>query len=635
MRTTFLFLLFCLGFFNISRADDPNFGVLPENLKSDANAIIRYYDVDVTMITKNIYSKTVKYAITILNSNADNHAHLTFYYDNTNVLGMIHGKIFDKNGKLIRRIKADEIKDRSYLSEGTVLGDGRLKYVEIYNNTYPYTVLFEYSLTYNGFVSLPDWTPVWGYNVAVEKSQYSFKASADYKFHYKGVNLPSDPSVSNAGNSITYQWNIENVNAIQKEPFSVGLYTLYPKLYISPDYFRFDGYDGNLDSWSSFGNWINLLLADRDAFSEQTQQKVQQIISESQTDFEKAKRIYEYVQSKTRYVSIQLGIGGFQPFSAMDVDKTGYGDCKALTNYTKALLDYAGIASYYAIINGGDFAKEIITDYPSVDQMNHVILCIPFEMDTVWAECTNQHIPFGYLGLFTDNRYAVIITPEGGKLAKTTKYKLNENSQIRKTNVDLNLNGEINAKSETYYSGLQYDYISNQLITKKQDQKDELLKRLKFNNFVLNDFGYINIKSRYPLAIENIDITVRNYTSFAGDRILLPLLLFDQQTYIPPKVNNRRSDVSIRFSYADIDTVFYSIPVSYKIEFLPDPIKIESRFGTYFSDAKETEGNKIMFIRKIEKYEGAYSPESYEELITFYKQIVKADSQKAVLLLKQ
>ncbi|OFX85681.1 MAG: hypothetical protein A2W99_06130 [Bacteroidetes bacterium GWF2_33_16] len=634
MKNKFLILLFCFGFISISRANDPNFGILPENLKQDANAIIRYYDVDVTMISKNIFTKTVKYAITILNSNADDLAHLTFYYDNTNVLGMIHGKIFDKNGKLMRKIKAEEIKDRSYFSDGTVLGDGRLKYVEIYNNTYPYTVVFEYSLTYNGFVSLPDWTPVWGYNVAVEKSQYKFKASADYKFHYKEINLPSEPLVSKSGSSIIYRWNIENVNAIKKEPFSKGLYTLYPKLYISPDNFWFDGYDGNLENWSSFGYWIDFLLKGRDIISEQTQQKVQQIISESPTDFEKAKRIYEYMQSKTRYVSIQLGIGGFQPFTALEVDKTGFGDCKALTNYTKALLDYAGITSYYAIINGGDYAKEIITDYVSVDQMNHVILCIPFENDTVWAECTSQHIPFGYLGLFTDNRYAVIVTPQGGKLVKTTKYGIEENTQIRKTNVDLNLNGEINAKTETHYRGLQYDYISDQLISKKQDQKDELLKNLKFNNFVLNDFSYTNNKSRYPEAIENIDITVKNYISYAGNRILLPLLIFDQQSYIPPKVNNRKSDVLIRFSYIDIDTILYNVPEKFTVEFLPEPVKIESKFGKYYSEVK-TENNKIIYIRKVEKYEGTYKPESYEELISFYKQMVKADNQKAVLIKKE
>jgi hypothetical protein len=51
----------------------------------------------------------------------------------------------------------------------------------------------------------------------------------------------------------------------------------------------------------------------------------------------KAKLIYDYVQQKSRYVSIQVGIGGWKPMDASDVDRLGYGDCKGLTNYTKAL----------------------------------------------------------------------------------------------------------------------------------------------------------------------------------------------------------------------------------------------------------------------------------------------------------
>ena len=57
--------------------------------------------------------------------------------------------------------------------------------------------------------------------------------------------------------------------------------------------------------------------------------KLTKILENTQDTIQKMKSLYQYMQERTRYVGIQLGIGGFQPFPAQTVFETGYGDCKA------------------------------------------------------------------------------------------------------------------------------------------------------------------------------------------------------------------------------------------------------------------------------------------------------------------
>jgi hypothetical protein len=64
-----------------------------------------------------------------------------------------------------------------------------------------------------------------------------------------------------------------------------------------------------------------------------------------------------------------------------DVDRLGYGDCKGLTNYTKALLEAVDVPSYNTILYGDSYKKDIESDFVSM-QGNHMILAIPYGVIT-------------------------------------------------------------------------------------------------------------------------------------------------------------------------------------------------------------------------------------------------------------
>ena len=160
--------------------------------------------------------------------------------------------------------------------------------------------------------------------------------------------------------------------------------------------------------------------------------------------------VYSHMQAKTRYVSIQLGIGGFQSLPASLVDEKGYGDCKALTTYMKSMLDSKGINSNYILVRAGSDVPDVKKEFPS-NQFNHVFLGIPTEQDTILIECTSQASPVDYIGTFTDDRNVLWVEKGGSKIIRTPTYSEDDNKIIKEATVfiDEEGNGVVNLKSKS------------------------------------------------------------------------------------------------------------------------------------------------------------------------------------------
>ena len=109
--------------------------------------------------------------------------------------------------------------------------------------------------------------------------------------------------------------------------------------------------------------------------------------------------------------------------------------------------------------------------------------------------------------------------------------------------------------------------------------------------------------------------------------------LMSVSSSIPQKTDNRKSDFVLGNSYMNIDTVIYQIPKGYGIEFVPEAVKIESKFGNYQASSTATE-TEITYIRSITINRGHYAPGAYNEWVDFRKKIVKADKTQIVLVNK-
>jgi hypothetical protein len=632
MKTLLLTFLLAASYF-LTEASDPKYPVsaIPEKLLRNVNAVVRKDEMVCTIVAKNKAKLYAYYAITILNAKGDEYAETTLFYDKMTKIKDIKASVYDATGKQIKKLKSSEISDRSAFDGYSLFSDDRLKIIDLTQSIYPYTVEIEYEEEYGSLFYIDGSHIIPDEKVSVEQFSYALQFPKELEPRYKLLNIEGEPRRENINGLESVTWTFQNLLPMKLEPHSLSQ---LPEIIAAPAQFEFDGYAGNMSSWNDFGHWISLLNKGRNKLPEQTITAIRALTEKKVTREEKIKAVYEYVQNKTRYVSIQLGIGGYQPFEATTVDVNGYGDCKALSNYTVSLLKCIGINAHYALIDAGSDYTGLQEDFPS-SQFNHAIVAVPNEKDTIWLECTSQTNPFGYQGRFTGDRKAMLITDAGAAIVNTTSYSVEQNLQTRKAEVTLDLTGNAVASVQTVYSGLQYenDHLDYYLTNHKEDQKKWLQKHTEIPSFEIRSFSMTNEKTRNPRATIEMVLDLKRFAAVNGKRIFVNPNLMNRNAFVPEIIEQRKTPIVIRSGGIDVDTIVYHFDEQIYPEALPKPIKISNRYGDYQADFTANNG-MLIYTRRLKVNKGQFPAESYNEMVDFFKNVSKADNTKIVFLNK-
>jgi hypothetical protein len=626
------FIIIAITVYCISFAADIDYNVknIPNELLKDANAVKRMEQIsfEIHSLTNTTYKQ--KYAFTILNEKGDRFATFFEYYDKLRKINSIEGSLYDANGKLIKKLKSKEVIDLSAVDDISLIDDNRKKIHSFHHKVYPYTVEYEVEIKYSHTFYFPTWYAQEDEFVAVEKSSFKVIHPEQYEIRYKEFNYSGLPKESIDKNLKVITWNVANLKAIKKELYAPRWHELTTMVKVAPTNFQIENHKGDMSNWKEFGKFMYDLTKGRDVLPDNIKQQVKTLTARATSDVEKIQILYDFLQKNTRYISIQLGLGGWQPFEATYVAKKGYGDCKALSNYMYSLLKEAGIKSHYALIKAGAFDNMIMPEFPS-NQFNHAILCVPVKNDTIWLECTSQTDPFGYMGNFTGNRKALLVTEEGGVVVNTKSYLKDDNLQVRKATGKIIEDGSLQTSIETKYFSMQQDHLHRFINQLSKDKVKEILQEhLELPTYNINEFKYTEKKNINPEIQEDLDIFVANYASITGRRLFITPNLLNKST---DKLSseNRVHDFYINFAYKEVDTIEYQLPAGNKPESVPQDVSLVTKFGTYKSNIKFVE-DKIIYTRIREQYSGRFSNKDYNDLVAFYNEIYKADRNKIVMV---
>ncbi|MDR0893450.1 MAG: DUF3857 domain-containing protein [Mediterranea sp.] len=541
--------------------------------------------------------------------------------DRFNSLQSFSGEIRTASGSVARKIKKSDLQRTEYSSSN--LGDDNyMYYYECDFPSFPFTITYEWEVrNNNGLAFYPTFSPQRAYRQSVEKASYRMEQAPGQTCRYhlvqaEGGKIQVNERAGAAGEQIV-ELTAQNLPSIPREPYAPPLSTLTPYAYFAPSVFKFDKSEGSMENWKSFGKWQLGLLEGRDVLPEAARAKLHQLVSGCTTDREKVKAVYDYLGQTTRYVSIQLGIGGWQPMAAADVCRMGFGDCKGLSNYTRAMLKELGIPSTYTVISTVN--ERLLPDFASIAQMNHVILQVPLPADTLWLECTNPSFPFGYVHESIAGHDALLIEPDGGRLCTLPTYPDSLNTQVNQ--VLVTLAPDASARMEVTQASrlFQYQEAAGIRYLKPDKQKDKLRDGIDLSQADIQSLHFSEQKSAHPTSIISYTATTNLYGQKTGNRLFIPVNAY-RKTFSVPADTRRLLPIHIGYGYCDTDSICLRMPQGYTIEGIPHVTDLDSKFGTFHSEVKVEDG-EIRIVQRLFLRKGTYPPEEYAAFVDFRKQV--------------
>lgn len=228
------------------------------------------------------------------------------------------------------------------------------------------------------------------------------------------------PTIEEAGGRRIYRWTLSNPEPRKGKVLTKQLFNV-----------------SSLQSWPEVGDWYLGLQSGRAVLTPELTELANGLVEGKTDPREKLEAVYAYVSQSVRYVSISLGLGGYQAHPAAEVSKNQYGDCKDKHTLLAVLLSAVGLEAHPVLLNVG---MEIEADVPSPGEFNHVISVVPMGEEWVWLDTTQEVAPLGFLPSIIRGKKALLVQADESHLLEIPKKS--PVGDVRRTL----LKGEVDAK---------------------------------------------------------------------------------------------------------------------------------------------------------------------------------------------
>ena len=490
----------------------------------------------------------------------------------------------------------------------------------------------------------------WAFQSAIPaiSSRYTLVLPSGWRAEGVTFNHPKvEPKISGT----TYTWELTNLDPVPREPLSPSLTNLVARLAVS--YYPPAGQNSGIKTfanWSDVSAWMSELEDPQVVVDDPLAGKARELTANARTEYEKIQAIGRYVQN-IQYISIQTGLGrggGYRPHVATQVFAKSYGDCKDKANLMRAMLKVLGITAFPVSIYAGD-PDYVRPEWPSPQQFNHCIIAVKVSDDTrgptiiqhprlgrlLIFDPTAEATPVGDLPSYLQGSLALIDSKEIDALVKMPVTPPESNLLDRQIEASIDGNGSLVATIREKANG---QWAAGYRSEMQRESRPEYVKRIE---------GWVNAgataarvtkveprddrtEGRFDLDVE---FTATGYGQLMQERLLVfkPAIVSRRETLYLTDAKRKHPVVLTSNSYSE--TVRVKLPSGFAVDEMPDPVKLDTAFGSY-ATSYEVKDGVLIFSRKLVQRATTIPVEQYNSVRSFFERIRAAEQAPVVLIKK-
>jgi tetratricopeptide (TPR) repeat protein len=432
-------------------------------------------------------------------------------------------------------------------------------------------------------------------------ARYAVSVPKNKKYYFERVRGAPAPGIVRGGGTTTYVYRMENLPAIEEEPYMPALAEVLPSVQVS-----------NFASWNEVGRWYNGLIKDVFRPSPPAETLAAKLAADEPDDLTKLQRVYDFAVSRIRYVGLEFGIGGYRPHSPKQCLESHYGDCKDKATLMNTLYRLMGFEAYPAMIRTAGLG-ELDYELPILGLFNHMISYVKLpDGRTFFLDGTAEYHSYRELPAGDQGIDALVIFGDRASFVRTPVLPLEDNRIRTRTSFVLQPGGDAHVHRVVEYGAADAPYQRERfrVEAKRRAVIEEYWNGLYPGTKVFNEkFSDINDLAQ-PVRVE-YDAVVKRLYDPASARVHLEAVVHKSNLLARyGKKASRRWPLILRENEKAVAELTYFIPEGYAVTALPLAKEFRSRFGILAIDVR-TEGNRVLIKQEFELHAQRIPPSDY------------------------